>query len=355
MYSITINFDHMGRPRNLIPTLRHHKSSGQAFIVWDGKPIYLGHFGTTESVDRFQQTISNIKNYGSPVVAQPEKVLLKTVAERYLADLPNNYPKTSKEPNAIRRSVNDLIRWSKDLPAESFTPARFIELRKTWVDEGRCVTTIAKRHNYILNLFRWAAVNDLLPASVWHSLQALTKMKPKRSAAKDPKIINAVAWADVEAIRPLVSEKVWDMIQLQWLTGMRSGEILAMSQNAIDDNVYRPASHKNAWRGHVREIFLGPRARVIANKYSVGKTPNELLFTGYTNSSYGRAIKRACKRAGIAYWHPHQLRHAAADRARDAFGLDAAQAILGHKTANTTEIYAKVKRSLAKKTSEELG
>lgn len=355
MYSITILSDDMGRPKNQIPTLRHHKVSGQSFIVWAGQTVYLGSHGSLESIDNYNETVKNIKLYGKTVVDKTDKVSLKTIGLKYLESLPENYPKTSREPIAIRRAIEELIRWSGDDPAESFKPARFLELRKAWVEKGRSVKTIGNYHSYVLNMFRWAAIMELVPASVWHSLQAIPKLKPNRSPAKNPKMIHPVEWKAVEAVKPFVSTQVWDMIMLQWWTAMRSGELLGMTKAEIEDGVYRPAKHKNAWRGHKREVFIGPRAKPIIQKYSKGKEPHELLFTGYTNNSYGRAIKRACKRAGIDYWHPHQLRHAAADRARDAFGLDAAQAVLGHKTANTTEIYAKVKRTLAKKAAEDLG
>ena len=45
-------------------------------------------------------------------------------------------------------------------------------------------------------------------------------------------------------------------------------------------------------------------------------------------------------------WTPLQLRHTAATEIRARFGLEAAQVVLGHARADTTEIYAE--RDLAK-------
>ncbi len=117
----------------------------------------------------------------------------------------------------------------------------------------------------------------------------------------------------------------------------------------------RPGRHKNAWRGHVREIPIGPKCREILGSWIEGKAPDDRIFPGYTPQSYGRAIARACEAAGVPHWHPHQLRHAAATRIRASHGLDAAQAILGHKHARVTEIYAEKVGGLAKKVSEESG
>jgi integrase len=48
----------------------------------------------------------------------------------------------------------------------------------------------------------------------------------------------------------------------------------------------------------------------------------------------------------IPRWSPNQLRHAAASEIRKNFGLEAAQVVLGHRKADTTQIYAE--RDLAK-------
>ncbi len=54
-------------------------------------------------------------------------------------------------------------------------------------------------------------------------------------------------------------------------------------------------------------------------------------------------------------WHPHQLRHNAATHIRKERGLDAARAILGHRSLAITEVYAELDRSLAADTIRQLG
>ncbi len=105
----------------------------------------------------------------------------------------------------------------------------------------------------------------------------------------------------------------------------------------------------------------------------------------YTKDSYCRAIARACevafdmpselrvipkkasqqvkfdlrRRAGdwraLHCWTPNQLRHAAATQIRRQFGLEAAQAVLGHSTADVTQIYAERDQSLAAVVAKEIG
>ena len=75
----------------------------------------------------------------------------------------------------------------------------------------------------------------------------------------------------------------------------------------------------------------------------------------YDVASYRRAIRRACKRAGIPVWSPNQLRHAAGTNFRKAFGLEAAQAVLGHAELGTTQVYAEVDRELAREAARKMG
>ena len=51
----------------------------------------------------------------------------------------------------------------------------------------------------------------------------------------------------------------------------------------------------------------------------------------YNVASYRKAIQSACRKAGVANWHPHQLRHTAATEIRKRFGLEATRIILGHE------------------------
>ena len=54
-------------------------------------------------------------------------------------------------------------------------------------------------------------------------------------------------------------------------------------------------------------------------------------------------------------WKPNQLRHTAATLLREEFGLDAAQAVLGHKLVETTQVYAEKNRKIASAAVEAIG
>ena len=75
----------------------------------------------------------------------------------------------------------------------------------------------------------------------------------------------------------------------------------------------------------------------------------------YDCGTYGRAIKRACEKAAVPCWHPHQLRHNAATHLRKEYGIEAARVVLGHRSALVTEIYAEIDRTKAAEVMERVG
>lgn len=170
--------------------------------------------------------------------------------------------------------------------------------------------------------------------------------------------------------------------------------------------IYRPAHHKTEHHGddHTREIFLGPRAQeIIAPFLSMDqdcycfrpeaadawqrerradtaakrgrKTPtypcelrrrerqkreratrHRTFADHYSKDAFIRCVRRACKAAGLSkWWTPNRLRHAAATRLREQFGLEAAQVILGHKTLTITQVYAEKNIKAARRIMGEVG
>jgi integrase len=180
--------------------------------------------------------------------------------------------------------------------------------------------------------------------------------------------------------------------------------------------IYRPGSHKTEHHDITRVVILGPRAQAIlapfllrdpgaycfsprdalaevrqrqrqARKTRVQpsqqdrrkRRPRRQAGEHYSTDTYGNAIERAilavnkaricetCKAPGaqepceacraqqVPYWHPNQLRHAKATEIRREAGLDAARAVLGHRSAQITEVYAEVDVGKAAEVMERLG
>jgi len=148
------------------------------------------------------------------------------------------------------------------------------------------------------------------------------------------------------------------MIGLHWHIGCRPGELCMMRKSSVDCSgevwVYIPREHKTEHHNQDRIVFIGPKARTILQPWwDAGDT--DVLFPGrasdtdrfkihgpapMTPGSYAQAITRICKRYGLNHYAPNQIRHAFATRIRQEESLEAAQVMLGHSRASTTEIYA---------------
>lgn len=80
-----------------------------------------------------------------------------------------------------------------------------------------------------------------------------------------------------------------------------------------------------------------------------------ILRDHYTKNTYARAIRRACERAGVPHWHPHQLRHTFATRVRREHGLEVARVLLGHRTVAVSQHYAEQDHALATQIVKKIG
>jgi integrase len=250
---------------------------------------------------------------------------------------------------------------------------------------GNCGSEINCRIGRVVRMFKWGASEELIPPAVHEALRTVQGLRKGRSVREKPPV-GPVLDEPVMAIRAFVSRQVWAMIELQRLSGMRPGEVVIMWARDLDTSsevwTYTPSRHKAEHHDKRREVLLGPRAIAVlrpwlrpdldAYLFSPAEAMAELQElrrrrrktpvqprqvdrskprpakrpgADYTVASYLRAMQATCDRAGIASWHPHQLRHAAATEIRKRFGIEAARIILGHEDVRTAQIYAEQDRA----------
>src|SRR5262249_43316569 len=135
---------------------------------------------------------------------------------------------------------------------------------------------IAKR------IFRWAASEELVPASVDHGLATVKHLERGRTAAKDPEPIGPVDDALVDATLPHLNRHVRGLVALGRLTGCRPGEACKVRMSDIDTTgavwLYKPLKHKTAWRGKSRVIAVGPKAQKLLREFRTDD-PDDYLFS----------------------------------------------------------------------------
>lgn len=388
-------------PSRRIPSLRKHKASGQSVVTLGGRDHYCGPWGSRVAVAEYDRLVGEWLASGRPSHApRRESVSIAELLLAYAKHCQDYYRPPSREWENIKYALRPLKERYAHVPATEFGPLALRSLREVWVEAGLARRNVNKRTGMVVRMFRWAVENELVDATVWHSLQAVEGLRAGRSAAKETAPVSPVADADFEAtVAAIASPQVRAMLRLIRLTGARPGEICAMRHGDVDQScspwVYKPRSHKTAFRGHERVIYIGPKAQQVLEPW-LKATPDAFVFSPaeaaqavhdqakvdhrddgdreralrnkraarardrggkaksgrrpglfYTAARLGHAVGRACVRVGIAHWHPHQLRHAAATELRREIGFEAARVVLGHRSPGVTERYAEADRSAA--------
>jgi integrase len=131
-------------------------------------------------------------------------------------------------------------------------------------------------------------------------LQSVAGLQRGRTTAIEPEPVTAATPLQIEAIRPFVSSVVWDMIQVQLLSGGRPQDIVQLTSAMIDrsDDVWiaRIPNHKTAWRGDEHRLILGPMAQAILAPYMIRRLEHEPLFSPIDSAQEHRGRRREKRR-----------------------------------------------------------
>ena len=397
----------MPRPPRHLPKYRHFKPKDLAVVRIDGRDVYLGKYDSPESREKYNRVIAEWLTTGAPpppaaaTVADQGGLTVNEVILAYLRHAKDFYRRVDGSPTGEFDNIKLAVRPLKSLygstPAKDFGPLALKAVRQVMIDAKLCRRTINQRIGRITRVFQYAVENELVPPSIHHGLKAVKGLARGRSVATESKTVKPVPDAHVDAIKSFVSRQIWAMIEVQRLSGMRSGEVCSLRTCDLDMSgklwIYTPDQHKAAHRGKERRIPLGPKAQEVLRPW-LRTDPTAYLFSPreateerlaarrtarkspmtpsqrarkrkkkplkkagncYTPNGYGHAVKVACRRAGSPHWHPHQLRHSAATLLRRECGMDAARAVLGHSDITTTAIYAERDASLADVAMERFG
>jgi integrase len=299
-------------------------------------------------------------------------------------------------------------------PARKFGPLALKAVRAELVKSGLCRSLVNQRVARLGRVFKWAAGEELIPFDVYQRLTAVAGLQKGRCGVREAEPVEPVAESAVRATLRYVRPAVAAMIELQLATGMRPGEVCRVRPREIDRSgsvwVFRPEQHKTAWRGKSRSVAIGPKGQAVlhanwpvdpnvyffsprrsvaeqhterSDKRLTPRYPSHVARNSqkrvaaptrppaelYSPASYGKAIARGVRKANerrermagrgnydlVQHWHPNQLRHTAGPDVRKRYGLEAAQAFLGHQRADVTQVYAERNESLAAKVAAEVG
>ena len=387
-----------------VPRYRKHRASGQAVVELNGRTHYLGPHGTKASLAEYDRLIAEWLAHGRRLPTEPEQreTIVTQLCVEYWKHAQHYYVKNGKptsEIAAIKTVLRDVRRLYGSTPVSEFRPSFLRAVRQAWIDRGLARSTINQHCNRIRRMFRWGVGHEMVEPEILQKLEAVDGLRKDRGEARESAPILPVGDSDVETVLCHVSPIVADMLMFQRLTGCRPNEVCQLRPCDVDRSdrdvwQYRPPRHKTEHHDCSRVVFIGPQAQAILRPYLLRDSssfcfspaeseakrlaerhasratpigygnrpgtnkqarPKRTAKECYTTASYRRAIHRACDKAGVRRWSPNRLRHATATEIRKKHGLEAAQVVLGHTKANTTEVYAERDMELAARVAKEVG
>ncbi len=398
----------MPRPRNLIPTYTLHKQSGRGRLIWTDtagvrhEKLLPGAYGSEESLAAKARLELELATSPTRSPANSNDITVAEVMAAYLAHAARYYVDAEGKPTKELENMKTAIKPVRELYAGTlaaeFGPRALAAVRQHMVWLGWCRSLVNHQIDRIRRAMKWAASEELIPVTTYQALRTLAGLRRGRTDARESEPVKPVADEVVKATLPQLSHHVRVIVELMMHTGMRPSEVCAMTLDQIDRGEvwkYRPAKHKTAHHGKERVIPFGPNARAVLAAFLADRVlePNEPIFSPrrareehfarlrenrkskvqpsqmsrkkphpkrqptatYTTRAISHAVGVAAKKAGVAHWHPYQLRHSYATKVRKLHGLEAAGAALGHTRMSATEVYAERDEQLAATVAAKIG
>ncbi len=388
------------------PALPYHLS-GQSVVTIDGRDFYLGKHDTPESFARYAVLIRVYQEGGlklpenfevgqldsmlsvcPPSHQADQPILVRHITASYREHMKTKYSANPTERLRLNLLCNELDEHDGDKLADSYGPRALQAQRQRWVKDGKSRVYCNRLTNAVIRLFKYAVSQELASVNTWQALRSVEALRAGQTEAPETEPVRPVAIEIVRQTAKHLSPVLKAMLRVHVATGMRPSELCRIRPCDIDRSgpvwIYRPAKHKTAGRGKTRAIpIVGDaldalveymnrdthsycfspaesvawwQAQKRANRKSkvqpsqisrAKENPAKQPRDCYDSHSYRQSIQRAAKTAGVEEWHPYQLRHLAATVVREALGIEATQALLGHSQIAMTEHYAKLTEAKA--------
>ena len=344
-----------------------HKRTNTARCWVGGKWVSLGRYGSPESRQAHARIVAEHAGQAAPPCASvaPASGAGLNVVEVLIAffrHATQHYRGADGKPTGELANFAAAVRPLREMfdlsPAASFGPRALKAVRERMIGAGICRDQINKRVKRIQHVFKWAESEELVPASVYHGLQTVAGLQAGRSLAVESPPVEPAADADVDATTPFLNRHVRGLVLFQRFTGCRPGEACAVRRCDLDTSgavwLYKPPHHKTRHRGRAE-----PEGRPEAPARGTVQRGRLRLRDSQGHRAGERSRQpqprlRAGAGTGAAVG-ANRIRHTFATMVRKGHGLEAAQVLLGHARADTTQIYGERDESLAVSVAGKIG
>ncbi|MCA8943421.1 MAG: site-specific integrase, partial [Planctomycetes bacterium] len=283
------------------PKLCRHKRSGNAYAKFNGRQVWFGPYDHPDTHAEFASYKARWLESGRQIPdAAAESTVLSVgeLIDRHLAQLKRRHDARWLANNLTRRecAFEPLRTLFGNLPAGEFGPKRLRAVRQEMIARTRkpegeseadtrprlCRKEINERVRTIKTAFRWAASEELIPASVSYALDAVEGLRTGEYGTREGREVHPVSEEVFRATLPFMGRQTRAICEVMWWTGARPSEILHLRPCDIDrtGKVWsaKLAHHKTAKHGKRREIFFGPEAQAVLKPFLL-RPPEKPLFS----------------------------------------------------------------------------
>lgn len=359
------------------PKLCYHRGAGRWYCTLDGKEHYLGGRRPWRKVPPVDVRAEYDRVVGAwlsergrlPVPVGPEP----TVAELWEGYRAYSQARYTRGRRSEVKQVHDACAVAAalhgGLKAAQFGPKALAGVREEFCKKGWTRQYVNAQVSRVRRMFRWAVREELLPVEAWLRLKTLEGLvRGERPGLPEGRKVTDVPDAVVEATVKGVGPYLRALVMAHRLIGCRAEEACGMTAAELERLPDPLSPTGETWRFTPRDskngesYWVGPKAQAVILPYLRPDQPGRPLFLSarnraWTGKSYHAAVTRAAARAGQPYWTPLQLRHRAAEEARQGHerGVEAVQARLRHSRVETAQIYAHSRDELGRDVARRFG
>ncbi|MEM6931519.1 MAG: tyrosine-type recombinase/integrase [Myxococcota bacterium] len=271
-----------------------------------------------------------------------------------LADMVGQYVAYTREIYESREWMNIRAAVARLVPHVRELDRRSIRLALDELELERQLSQAYRRQvwNRWRRFIRWAVEREHAPAMLAFEISTLRprfaiERRNDLAAAKHPE--EPLNFERVRRVLAHLPQPARDLMELLALTGARPGELCHLRSQDLDlvAGIAVLDQHKNAHRKLHRQLALPIAAVSILQNRWTPFTPGDWLFPAPRDRSrpvrvdvVAQQLQRTLRRQGQPRFMLYDIRRLCARTLRANASLDHAQALLGHATTRTTEIYA---------------
>jgi integrase len=283
------------------------------------RDYWLGDFGSAQSRELYHRVVAEWEANGrrlidagfeKPTDDRDQGITVSELCARYWRT--ESAHMTERDRGHSKSLIRLLRRSYGSTAAEAFGPKRLQRLRDEMIRDdpetgrrGWGVSYTNAQVRRLCRLFKWAASQELISATVRVELLSVDALRPGKSAARPAKVVKPVAIEVVEKTLPFMAGPVAAVVRLQLLTGARPDELLSLRARDIhtqsEDGLWiaRPQRHKTQHIGHDRSIMLGPRAQALLKPF-MDRSGDAFLFSPAEADAERRRAKASARKTPLS-------------------------------------------------------